>query len=494
MDEDMNRKIVVALDLGTTGNRAIAFAKDGTVAAKSYYEFSQIFPQPGWVEHDPMEIVSTTFRALKEVLAEVGAENVAAIGITNQRETTILWDRASGKPVYNAIVWQCRRTADICGKLKGKRNFLKKRTGLFLDPYFSATKIKWILDRVPGVRERAERGEICFGTVDSWILWHLTGGKVHATEPSNASRTLIFNIKTLKFDSALLKIFNIPPRVLPEVRDSDALFGATDPKITGQAIPVTGILGDQQAALFAHAGWEKGVVKNTYGTGLFVMTVVKEKIPNPKRLISTVAWKLRGKTEYAVEGSVFMGGAVIQWLRDNLKIIEKASDSEAIAGGLADNQGVYFVPALQGLGAPYWDPEARGLIIGLSRKISQAGIIRAAVESMAYQTRDVIEAMRREAGLKFNLLRVDGGAVRDDFLMQFQADILGLPVERPAMPEKTALGAAGVAGISSGVWTVEEFRKMMKIDCVFQPAMKPSVRESCYRKWQEAVKRSLKWA
>lgn len=487
----MNQKVIVALDLGTTGNRAVAFAKDGSIVAKSYYEFPQIFPKPGWVEHDPMEIVSTTFRVLKEVLEAVGPENVVSIGITNQRETTILWDKRTGKPVYNAIVWQCRRTADTCEKLKRHHNFLKAQTGLPLDPYFSATKIKWILDHVKEVRTRAKKGEVLFGTVDTWILWNLTGRRVHATDPSNASRTLIYNIKSLKFDPALLKIFNIPSEILPEVKDSDALFGSTLKEITGREIPITGILGDQQAALFSHAGWEKGVVKNTYGTGLFLMMSTGDKILNSRNLVSTVAWRFRKKLEYAVEGSIFIGGAALQWLRDNLKIIETAADSESISESVPDNDGVYFVPAFQGLGCPYWDPNARALIVGLTRKASRETIVRAAVESMAYQTRDVIEMMKRELRIHVKLLRVDGGACRNNFLMQFQADVLGISVERPKVIEKTVFGAAGISGISSGFWTLSEYKKLTKVDCVFHPAMKTSCRETLYRNWQKAVQKSL---
>ena len=488
-------KTILAIDLGTTGNRVIAFSKEGEILARSYYEFPQIFPKPGWVEHNPMDIWETTQKALHNVVDKVGVENVEAIGLTNQRETTILWDRKTGRPVYNAIVWQCRRTAPLCDALRENEPWIKKRTGLFLDPYFSATKIKWILDNVPGTREKAEAGDLAFGTVDTWVLWNLTGGAVHATEPSNASRTLIFNIHSLQFDEELLRLFQIPPAILPQVKPSGGQFGTTAPDLLGKAIPVTGVLGDQQAAFFAHGGWEAGVLKNTYGTGLFVVTSTGESVPDSGKLVNTVAWQLNGKTTYALEGSIFIGGAAIQWLRDGLKILSSAPESETLATSIPDNEGVYFVPALAGLGAPYWDPAARGTFLGLTRGTGRAHLARAALEALAYQTRDVVEEMATTTGNRsFKKLAVDGGASKNNFLMQFQADILNMPVERPRVVETTAFGAAGVAGMTSGFWTREEFLQARKIDRVFLPKMPAEKREHTYARWKEAVQRALKWA
>lgn len=487
----MNRKVVMVIDLGTTGTRVVAISKEGAIVFKSYYEFSQIFPQPGWVEQDPIEIISTTNQALRDVLSFIGAENVISIGITSQRETTILWDKQSGKPVYNAIVWQDRRTEKICEELKNYKTLIKRKTGLFLDPYFSATKIKWIFGNIDGVKEMAQKGTLFFGTPDVWLLWNLTQGKVFATEPSNASRTLLFNIDSLEFDDELLKIFDIPAGILPQVEDSDSVFGYTDKRITGREIPIVGILGDQQASLFAHRGWEEGIVKNTYGTGLFVMSNTQNTILKSEKLLNTASWRLKGKVNYAIEGSIFMGGAVIQWLRDNLKILRAASDSEQMAESTKDNEGVYFVPALQGLGAPFWKPNARGMIVGLTRKTSRETIVRAALESLAYQTRDVIEEMEKELGIKFKILRVDGGACLNNFLMQFQSDILGLTVERPKIIETTALGAAGISGVASGFWTLDEFKDFMKIDRTFEASMDVDKREVYYNEWREAIKQTL---
>ncbi len=488
-------KVVLALDLGTTGNRVIAFSRDGEILAKSYYEFPQIFPKPGWVEHNPQDIVDTTFRALRDVLSEVGATNVETIGITNQRETTVLWDRRSGKPIYNAIVWQCRRTADICQRLADHESVIRARTGLPLDPYFSATKIRWLLENVSGAEELARDGNLAFGTVDTWILWNLTGGKVHATEPSNASRTLLFNIREKRFDPELLTIFGVPEGILPEVKASGSPFGETDPSLTGgRAIPITGILGDQQASLFAQGGWQEGVVKNTYGTGLFAMTSTGKNPSEPGKLVSTVAWEIDGETTYALEGSVFVGGSSVQWLRDGLKIIENSADTEPLASSLASNEGVYFVPALVGLGAPYWDPTARGMIIGLTRGTKREHLARATLEAIAYQTRDVVEEMQKLAGKKLQTLRVDGGASQNNFLMQFQADILDVVVERPVVTETTALGAAGIAGITAGIWTWDEFLSVRKTDRVFESRLDRVERERLYAKWKEAVKRARGWA
>lgn len=483
------------MDLGTTGNRVAAFARDGRLTASAYYEFPQIFPQPGWVEHDPFQILETAMRALREVTGKVGVENIQGLGITNQRETTILWDKKTGIPVYNAIVWQCRRTTSLCDSLRSSAPEVKARTGLSLDPYFSATKISWLLDQVPGLREKVSRGEILFGTVDTWLLWNLTKGRVHATEASNASRTLCLNLKTLAYDPEMLKLFGVPENILPEVRDSGGKFGVLDKSLLGREIPILGILGDQQAAFFAQGGWQEGVVKNTYGTGLFLMAATGKTIPESGPLINTVAWKLRGDVLYALEGSVFIGGAAIQWLRDGLGLITSAEETEAMAKSLKSNDGVYFVPALTGLGAPYWDPSARGLLIGLTRGTTPAHFARAALESLAYQTRDVIDEMKHlTSSHSFTSLRVDGGAVKNNFLMQFQSDILGFNVERPEQTETTVLGAAALAGIEAGFWTQEEFLSARCVDKVFQPQMLESERQELYRLWRAAAAKSLGWA
>lgn len=489
----MNTKVVLAIDLGTTGNRVIAFSREGKIVAKAYYEFPQIYPQPGWVEHNPLAILSTTLKALRDVAKVVGVNNISSVGITNQRETTILWDKSTGKQVYNAIVWQCRRTENICKDLKHGHKVIKEKTGLFLDPYFSATKIKWIIENVPGVRKKIFQGKIIFGTPETWVLWNLTGGKVHATESSNASRTMLFNIKALKFDRELLKIFDIPDAILPEVKNSDSTFGVLNKNILGKEIPIVGMLGDQQAALFTQCGGEKGTIKATYGTGIFVMTNILKRPIFSDKLLTTVAWKIGEEVNYAIEGSLFMGGATIQWLRDNLKLLKSAGDSERMADSLKDNEDVYFVPALQGLGAPYWDAQARGLLIGLTRKTTVKNIVRAALESLAYQTRDVVEQMEKNLQFKFKVLRVDGGAAVNNFLMQFQSDILSLPIERLATTESTALGAAGISAIATGFWTKEEFKKMKKIAKIFKPQMPKKNADSYYAKWQEAVRRSLRW-
>ncbi|MFH1259544.1 MAG: glycerol kinase GlpK [Elusimicrobiota bacterium] len=489
----MNTKVVLAIDLGTTGNRVMAFSREGKILAKAYYEFPQIFPKPGWVEHNPLDILKTTLKALRDAAKAVGVNKIVSIGITNQRETTILWDKFTGQPVYNAIVWQCRRTEDICRNLKQYSKVIKGKTGLVLDPYFSASKIKWLLKNVSGLREKIFRGRILFGTPETWILWNLTGGKVHCTEPSNASRTMLFNLRTLEFDRELLKIFALPGSILPEIKDSDSTFGVLAKNILGKEIPLVGILGDQQASLFTQCGEEKGTIKATYGTGIFVMTNIGKKPVISDKLLTTIAWKVGKEVNYALEGSLFMGGATIQWLRDNLKILKSAADSEQMAAALKDNEGVYFVPAFQGLGAPYWDPEARGLLIGLTRKTTTKNIARAALESLAYQTRDVIEEMEKNLQYKFKVLRVDGGATLNNFLMQFQTDILSLPVERLVNADSTALGAAGISAIATGFWSKEAFKKMRKIDKVFRPKMPSKNSDLYYAKWQEAVKRSLKW-
>jgi glycerol kinase len=488
----MKRQVILAIDAGTTGNRVVAIDKAGEVVTKSYYEFQQHYPKPGWVEHDPKEIWETTLKALKDVTSEVGVDNVVSIGMTNQRETTILWDKTTGEPVYNAIVWQCRRTEDICNQVRDHESTIKELTGLPVDPYFSASKIKWILDNVEGARTRAENNELSFGTVETWLMWNLTGRATHATEPSNASRTMLFNIRSLEFDDTLLAIFDVPKGILPEVKDSDALFGHTDESILGKEIPIHGILGDQQASLFAHCGWKEGVVKNTYGTGMFVMTDTQNKIHLSDKLVTTVAWNIEGQVNYALEGSVFMGGATMQWLRDRLGIISSASESEGLATSVDNNEGIYFVPALQGLGAPYWRADARGLITGLTRKATKAHIVRAALESMAYQTRDVVEEMKKLLPFELKILSVDGGACVNNFLMQFQSDILGITVERPKIIETTALGAAGISGIASGFWTKDEFSGTLgAVERKFEPNMKAETQESYYSQWQRAVKMSL---
>ena len=489
----MKPKVIVAFDLGTTGNRVMAFTREGQVAARSYYEFPQIFPQAGWVEHDPLAILETALQALGDVTGVVGPENIESIGITNQRETTILWDRDTGQPVYNAIVWQDRRTEKMCRELASYRDLVKQKTGLFIDPYFSATKISWLIAQVPGLKERIKAGKILFGTPDTWLLWNLTGGKVHATDPSNASRTLLFDINQCCFDQELLRIFNIPSGILPEVKDSDAVFGLADKKFIGREIPITGILGDQQAALLAQCGWDKGQAKVTYGTGIFAMANTLQELCRSERLVTTVAWKIGGEVNYALEGSIFIGGAALQWLRDGLKIIDRASDSEQLAAALKDNEGIYFVPALQGLGAPYWDPQARGMIIGLTRKTTRANIVRAALEAMAFQVREVAVEMQQARQQKLAVLRVDGGAAANNFLLQFQADIARIAIERTTMNEITALGAAGVSGLSAKFWSKEEFKKIVTKDKLFTPQLDETVAANYYARWQQAVQRSLHW-
>jgi glycerol kinase len=487
-------KYVVAIDLGTTGNRALAFSKDGRIAARSYYEFAQRFPKPGWVEHDPLDIWNTAKKALRDVLTTVGVGNIEAIGITNQRETTILWDKFTGKPVYSAIVWQDRRTQELCAGLSRFSNEIHSKTGLFTDPYFSGTKIKWIIDNVPGLKKRIDRGEILFGTVDTWVLWNLTGGKVHATEPSNASRTMLFDIDKLQFDKRLLSLLKIPASILPEVKQSADDFGVTDKKVTGKEIPITGILGDQQASLFANGSPKNDVIKVTYGTGLFLMVPTgTARIKNSGKLITTVASTIEGVTDYAVEGSVFVGGSCVQWLRDELRIIGSSSETEKMARSLPSNEGVYFVPALTGLGAPYWDPKARGMIIGITRGTKREHLARAALEAIAFQVKDVLDLMEKVTGRKYGALRVDGGAAKNDFLMQFQADILGKKIERPLSVETTALGAAGIAGIACGFWTKKQFLETRKIDKIFKPGMERKKSAEYYSRWKAAVSRALLW-
>ena len=489
-------KYVLALDQGTTSSRALLFDQDGGVRAVAQREFDQIFPQPGWVEHDPGQIVFSQIAVAREALEKTAAaaEDVAAIGITNQRETTIVWNRETGQPIHNAIVWQDRRTADFCERLRsdGHAPLIQDRTGLLIDAYFSATKISWMLDSVPGARTLAEAGKLAFGTVDSWLVWKLTRGTVHATDVTNASRTMLFNIHTGAWDPELLDLFRIPPSLMPKVGSSSEAYGDVTAinELTG--IAIAGIAGDQQAALFGQRCFEPGMTKNTYGTGCFMLQNTGTRaVPSANRLVTTVAWKLRGKTEYALEGSVFVGGAVVQWLRDGLSLIRKSEEVEALAKSVADNGGVYFVPAFVGLGAPHWDSYARGSIFGLTRGSSAGHIARAAVESIAYQVADLLDAMRRDSGGTVAELRVDGGAAANDSLMQFQADILGVPVLRPAVTETTALGAAYLAGLAVGFWpsTVtsrEDGRR-------FEPHMPASKARALRDRWNEAVARSKAW-
>jgi glycerol kinase len=495
----MKKSYILALDQGTTSSRAIIYNADGVVVKIAQNEFTQIYPQAGWVEHDPMEIWGSQRGVASELLATTGIapEEIAAIGITNQRETTIVWDKATGKPVYNAIVWQCRRTAAICDELKaaGMEAYIRQNTGLVLDAYFSATKLKWILDHVEGARDRAEKGELLFGNVDTWLIWNLTRGKVHVTDYSNASRTMLFNIKELKWDEYILGKLDIPSCMLPEVKPSSAVYGVTDSRVLGSEIPIAGDAGDQQAALFGQACYTPGMVKNTYGTGCFMLMLTGEKLAHSdKGLLTTIAWGVGGKVEYALEGSIFVAGAAIQWLRDNLRVIYDARDSEYFAEKVDDSQGVYVVPAFTGLGAPYWDMYARGAILGLTRGTTRNHIIRATLESIAYQTRDVLELMRTECGIRLSELRVDGGACANDFLMQFQADILGVPVERPQIVETTALGAAYLAGLAVGFWKDQEtIAERRKVDRRFQPAMEDDKREKLYTRWKKAVERVRGW-
>lgn len=494
------KKYILSLDQGTTSSRAILFDKSGNIASIAQKEFAQIFPKEGWVEHDPMTIWSTQISVATEALLKIGAswESIAGIGITNQRETTIVWDRKSGAPIYNAIVWQCRRTADVAEKLEkdGYSDMIRNKTGLLPDPYFSATKIQWILQNVEGAREKAEAGELCFGTVDAWLLWNLTGSKSFATDYSNASRTMLFNIHTLSWDEELLALFDIPKSMLPEVFPSSHIFGHTDPKLLGASLPIGGIAGDQQAALFGQCCFEKGDVKNTYGTGGFLLMNTGETpyITN-NGLLTTIAWGIGGKVEYALEGSVFTCGAAIQWLRDGLKILDSAQDSEYYASKVEDTGGVLVVPAFTGLGAPHWDPYARGLIIGISRATTKNHIIRATLESLAYQTADVVAMMEEATGLSVPSLKVDGGACKNNLLLSFQADLLGIPIERPASVESTALGAAYLCGIAVGLYaSVDEIKKNRAIERVFITDKDASFRETQMKKWRRAVERSLNWA
>ncbi|HZT70533.1 MAG TPA: glycerol kinase GlpK [Terriglobia bacterium] len=491
-------RYVLALDQGTTSSRAILFDRDGEARAAASQEFKQYYPQPGWVEHDAEEIWQSQRAVAEQALAEAGARpgDIAAIGITNQRETVVLWDRRTGEPVHHAIVWQCRRTAAMCDRLRaeGFDKVLREKTGLTTDAYFSGTKIAWLLENVPGIRTRAERGELAAGTIDSWLIWKLTGGRVHATDVSNASRTLVFNIGSLAWDKEILEHFNIPRALLPEVKESSGVIAQTE--IFGGSIPIAGVAGDQQASLFGHQCFTRGSAKNTYGTGLFLLMNAGEKIPHSDSgLVATVGWSLNGRTTYALEGSVFIAGAALQWLRDEMGLIKNAADTETMARAVPDAGGVYFVPAFVGLGAPHWDAYARGTIVGLTRGSNRNHIVRAALESIAYQTREVVDAMARDTGARPEVLRVDGGVARNDFMCQFQADILGIPVERPATTEATALGAAYLAGLATGFWKDEkELAAQLKIARRFEPAMPESCRDELFDGWLRAVDRAKGWA
>jgi glycerol kinase len=489
---------ILALDQGTTSSRAILFDHQGQAHASASQEFKQHYPQPGWVEHDATEIWQSQLAVAKKVLADskAGTEDLAALGITNQRETVVLWERATGRPLHNAIVWQCRRTAPLCDRIRaeGFDRILRDKTGLVTDAYFSGTKIAWLLENLPGARERAERGELACGTIDTWLIWQLTRGRVHATDVSNASRTLLFNLHTLAWDDEILSYFRIPASLLPEVKSSSEVFGETT--LFGAPVPIAGVAGDQQASLFGQQCFERGMVKNTYGTGCFLLMNTGAEIPcSQSGLVGTVAWGRKGRTVYALEGSIFIAGAAIQWLRDELKLINDAAQSEALARAVPDTHGVYFVPAFVGLGAPHWDAYARGTITGLTRGANRSHLVRAALESIAYQTRGVVDAMAQDSGLHPEMLRVDGGAARNDFLCQFQADILGIPVERPATTESTALGAAYLAGLAAGFWQDEqELSAQLQLGRRFEPAMETSRREELYAGWQRAVERAKAWA
>lgn len=491
------KQYILALDQGTSSSRAIVFDETGKSCAVAQREFRQIFPKSGWVEHDPHEIWSSQASVIAEAIAmmDINGLNIAGIGITNQRETTIVWDSETEEPIYNAIVWQDRRASDYCDELKsrGLTDMIRQKTGLIIDAYFSATKIKWILDHVPGARERAAKGKLLFGTVDTWLIWRLTRGEVHVTDVSNASRTMLFNINTLEWDQELLDLFEIPRSMMPEVKSSSEVYGHTKTTIFAHKVPIAGIAGDQQAALFGQMCTEPGMVKNTYGTGCFLLMNSGEKpILSKNNLITTVAWKIGDKVNYALEGSIFVGGSVVQWLRDGLGVINSSSEVEELASRVSDTNGVYFVPALTGLGAPWWDQYARGTIVGISRGTTTAHIARAALEGIAYQTMDITNAMSLDAGIPLKALKVDGGASRNNLLMQFQADILGTQVIRPQVVETTALGAAYLAGLAVGYWSsIDDIRKQWQVDRVFEPSWEEDKIQTAKAGWHDAVKRTL---
>ena len=490
---------ILALDQGTTSSRAILFDNNGSIVAVAQQEFEQHFPQPGWVEHDPGEIWSSQMEVAVKSIEKAGidAGEIAAIGITNQRETTIVWNRKTGEPIYNAIVWQDRRTAETTNRLReeGMEPLFHEKTGLVVDPYFSGSKIRWILENVEGAREQANRGELAFGTVDSWLIWKMTGGEAHITDITNASRTLIYNIHKQEWDTELLDIFNIPESVLPEVKSSSEIYGHTAKELFSRAIPIAGIAGDQQAALFGQVCTQPGMAKNTYGTGCFMLiNTGSEPIISENKLLTTIAWQVDGVTEYALEGSVFIGGAVVQWLRDGLGLIEDSSEVEALASRVEHSEGVYIVPAFSGLGAPHWDPHARGTITGVTRGTTSAHFARAALESIAYQSADLLRAMESDSGIELKELRVDGGASTNNLLMQFQADILGVPVVRPQITETTALGAAYLAGLAVDFWgNSEEISKQWKIDQRFEPQMDVSKVNTLFEGWRQAIERAKGW-
>ncbi len=492
-------RYVMALDEGTTSARTVIFTESGDIVSIAQREFTQYFPRPGWVEHDPEEIFETQVATMREALNKAGltGRDISAIGITNQRETTILWDGDTGRPVYNAIVWQCRRTGSIVDELKekGYEDVFRKKTGLVLDAYFSGTKIKWILDNIEGVRGKARRGKIKFGTIDSYLVYRLTGGKVHITDYTNASRTLLYNIMDLKWDDELLEILSIPKEILPEVMSSSCIYGYTDPDILGTEIPISGILGDQQAALFGQGAFYPGMAKNTYGTGSFLLlNTGNSPVESEKGLLTTIAWGIDDNIYYALEGSIFITGAAVQWLRDGLGIIKESRDIEKLARKVDSSGGVYFVPAFTGLGAPYWDMYARGMIIGLTRGTRREHIARATEEAIAFQVKDVLSVMEEESGKSLSSLRVDGGGARDDLLLQIQADFLGIPVERPVIMETTALGAYYVAGLGVGIFSsTKEIEKRWKKDKVFYPSISDREREKCYNRWKSAIERAIKW-
>ena len=493
-------KYIMALDAGTTSNRCILFNEKGEICSMAQKEFTQHFPKPGWVEHDAGEIWATQLQVAREAISRIGAkpEEIAAIGITNQRETTIVWDKHTGKPVCHAIVWQCRRTAEYCDSLKERRltDKFREKTGLVIDAYFSATKVKWILDHVEGARERAERGDLLFGTVETWLIWKLTKGKVHVTDYSNASRTMLFNINTLQWDEEILRELDIPRSMLPEAKPSSCIYGYADAPFFGGEIPIAGAAGDQQAALFGQTCFHAGEAKNTYGTGCFLLMNTGEKpVFSKNGLVTTIAWGIDGKVNYALEGSIFVAGAAIQWLRDELRLIDSASMTEYMAQNVEDSNGCYVVPAFTGLGAPYWDQYARGTIVGLTRGVNKDHIVRATLESLAYQVNDVLEAMKADSGIELSALKVDGGASANNFLMQTQADISSAPVNRPKCVETTAMGAAYLAGLAVGYWnSPEEVVKNWAIDQIFMPKIEAGKREKMLRGWKRAVRCAFGWA
>ena len=493
-------KYIMALDAGTTSNRCILFDKAGNICSMAQREFPQYFPKPGWVEHDANEIWATQLSVAVEAMSKIGAtaDDIASIGITNQRETTIVWDKETGEPVYHAIVWQCRRTSEYCDTLKaeGYTDMIREKTGLVIDAYFSATKLKWILDNVEGAREKAKKGQLLFGTVETWLIWKLTKGEVHVTDYSNASRTMMYNITELKWDEDILKILDIPSCMLPEVKPSSCVYGKADTSYLGGPIPIAGAAGDQQAALFGQTCFFKGEAKNTYGTGCFLLLNTGEKpVFSKNGLVTTIAWGLDGKVTYALEGSIFVGGASIQWLRDEMRFIDSAADSEYMAGKVSDTNGCYVVPAFTGLGAPYWDQYARGTIVGITRGVNKYHIIRATLESIAYQVWDVVKAMEADSGITLSSLKVDGGASANNFLMQFQSDVLNVNVNRPACIETTAMGAAYLAGLAVGYYADKEaVIQNQQLDKVFKPKMEAPDREKNLKGWHKAVKQSFDWA